>query len=209
MYARRTLLLAALAATTALAACTDDAPRTAAARATATTTGATAADPAGRPITDEEIARITSRDDFVDASDIIAEQGGEIDLAGGLVYSYDTLRGTESRFTVARRDGDPSVPLDDLVFQDIDQTPALFYFLSLAAGADPKAAASHGDGATTAGLFGCGSWSSWSFTGTYCGNHFWCFGKAQKGTYATFQRSRQCKHGIQVSNRTDFVGCGC
>lgn len=59
------------------------------------------------------------------------------------------------------------------------------------------------------GFFGCGAWSAWRSTGTICDNRFWCFGKNQKGTYDTAERTRQCSNGIQRETSKSFNHCGC
>ncbi len=203
MPSRFVVTCGALALAAVFGACTDDAPEATGTSAAA----ATAADPTGRPVTDAELARITSQPTFAETRELIAEEGGEIDLAGGLVYTYTNgVAGTETRFSVSAAEG--QAPANDLVFQQADRD-AYFYFLSQTANVAAEPTSSQGTGAQTSGLFGCGSWSSWAFVGTYCGNHFWCFGKAQKGTYAKFTRTRQCRNGIHQANRTDFVGCGC
>jgi hypothetical protein len=209
LSARLLAALGALVCAATLVACTDDADEPTATR----TAAATAADPKGRPITDDEIARIVGQPGFEDNRETVAEQGGEIDLAGGLVYTYaDGLSGTETRFAVSTLNSDAPA-LDDLVFQQVGREPSFFYFAAEGAAGEPQLAAGpsteQSTGADTSGLFGCGPWSSWTSTGTHCGNHFWCFGQSQRGTYATFTRSRQCRRGIQVANRTNFVGCGC
>jgi hypothetical protein len=168
-------------------------------------------DPRGRPVTDEDLARITGQPDFADQKEIFDEQGGAIELSRGLVYTYgdNEITGTETRFPVTTRDGGA---LPDLVHQDTDAGGAFFYTLAQAEPTENRssqAPAGGSSGGQTNGLFGCGSWSSWSFNGMSCEPHFWCFGTSQFGTYAKFSRWRQCKKGIQLATRRDFVGCGC
>jgi hypothetical protein len=221
--ARLLVTLGALAVTSALAGCTDAAPEPgvlgepgeaalvapaagAAGAAGAKAAAATDGDATGRPVTDAELARIVSQPGFAETRELIAEQGGEIALSDGLVYTYaNGVAGTETRFSVSTADG--QAPADDLVFQQADRE-AYFYFLAQTTDTGTEPIAQSTD-AQTSGIFGCGAWSSWAFVGTYCGNHFWCFGKNQKGTYAKYTRTRQCRNGIQQANRTNFVGCGC
>jgi hypothetical protein len=181
-----------------------EAPQATAERAAAVT------DPNGRPVTGEELARITSQLDFADQKEMFEEQGGAIELSRGLVYTYgdNEITGTEARFPVTNRNG---AALPDLVYQDTDAAGAFFYTVAQGEPAENRSSRTAGGstGGQTNGLFGCGSWSSWSFNGTSCDPHFWCFGQSQRGTYAKFSRWRQCRRGIQLATRRDFVGCGC
>lgn len=201
MSSRSFVTLGAIALASVLLACTDAASE----RAGTSEATVTTADPRGRPVTDEELVKITSHPEFADMREIIAERGGAIDLASGLVYTYvDGVSGTETRFGVSSLDRGVQ---PDLVFQDMDGERAFFYSV---AQAEPLAARAQSRlVGGQANLFGCGGWSGWAFTGTHCAAHFWCFGQSQRGTYSTFTRSRQCKNGIQVQNNTNFVGCGC
>lgn len=201
MSSRPFVTLGALALVSVLLACTDDASE----RAGTSEATVTTEDSSGRPITDEELAKITSHPEFADMREIVADQGGEIDLSSGLVYTYvDGVSGTETRFGVSSLDRSVQ---PDLVFQDTDSERAFFYSVAQAEPLATRAQSRLVGG--QANLFGCGGWSGWALTGTHCGAHFWCFGQAQRGTYSTFTRSRQCKNGIQVQNHTNFVGCGC
>jgi hypothetical protein len=185
------MMLAALIIHAAASGCADPQEPTSASRAAVT-------DPRGRAITSEELARITSQPAYADQQEMFDEQRGTIGLARGLVYTYDgsEVSGTESRFPVTTRDG---TALPDLVYQDTDVGGEFFYLIGAAA---PAAS----PGARSDGLFGCGAWTSWTYVGTSCEPHFWCFGH---GTYKRYKRTRECRKGTQEANRRDFVSCGC
>lgn len=189
--------LAVLTLSTAAPGCADSPDTTGTQRAAVS-------DPRGQPITSEQLARITGRPEFADQQEMFEEQRGTIALAQGLVYTYDgaEVTGTESRFPVTSRDG---AALPDLVFQDTDVGGAFFYLIAPDEPARSRGTQAPG-GARTDGLFGCGPWTSWTFVGTSCEPHFWCFGH---GTYNRYKRTRECRKGTQEANRRDFVRCGC
>lgn len=54
----------------------------------------------------------------------------------------------------------------------------------------------------------CGSWSGWSETSRECKFGAFCFGARQRKTVIHYQRSRQCKNGIQQQNKQKSM-CGC
>jgi hypothetical protein len=183
-----------------------------------------------RPLTDDESQEAQS--DVV-LQQALREVGTRIDAQQGLVYfSREGVYGFEISFPAA--DPTDGSGISEVIYQQLeDSLPTISFVRSTQAlcedmqpttptvasddttSVEPEsitvAAARQRSLAEMQALFGlgCGSWSSWTFTGTHCGPRFWCFGQSQQGTYATFQRHRFCKSGMQVANRTDFVGCGC
>lgn len=79
--------------------------------------------------------------------------------------------------------------------------PVLFGGL-LALGAMTSASASH------SAFHPCDPWGSWGETSRECKFGMFCFGAGQKKTLIHYQRTRQCRKGVVVQNKTKSL-CGC
>ena len=181
----------------------------------------------GRPITAAEIAEITSHPNYRNMVEVLGEGGSALSLTSGSVFAYET-NPNEVEILFQPRDaaGNPDRQYAEVVYQRVRGVEDPFYFTPYGAGGDTAQSVLGEEAEGCEGpakaltppqttkeddveIAACGSWSSWYLLQTKCEARFWCFRKNQKGTYAYWQRQRQCSWGIQLSNRRDFVGCGC
>jgi len=157
-------------------------------------------------LTGSLLASVQRNPKFIAALKVLDEQGEMVDLKAGIVLT--TPQSADAReivFLVINKQTRKPGEYGKLVYEELrGQEPIVFFEERNPAKPTPQ-----GTQNQPLGLFGCGSWGPWNITGTKCDNRFFCFAKNQKGTFQTLQRSRQCKKGTQVDNKTVFLYCGC
>lgn len=218
------LLGLTLIAVSTLAACTAEGVEDVNERTDTQPVTKAAAEPTGRPVTQEEIAMITRSPVFAAAQEIVTEDGQQVDLARGLVYTNadvgSSTPGTETRFSVSVASGGAASAYPDLVFQQIDRNPDNCYFIDpntppdkpTVAGAITDDGADIGGDKTTNSICWFGPpWSSWTFVSQTCGFRLLCIFHQFKARFRTETRTRNCTlpKRIMTETRTVFAGCGC
>lgn len=170
---------------------------------------ATNAEEGQHPITDEERREVTSDPGFAEAMAVLSDEGNVIDLGKGMT-SVDDLnpKTIEIQFQPTYRDGVASREYAEVVYQRIDGGKPRFYFVAL--GADPDDS-DRGLSPAPASS-GCGPWSNWITSSTFCGYRWLCGRRNDReGIFKDQYRSRYCTSpgAYEFRTRLKFDHCGC